>query len=49
MAVPYMAYQGERQQLNDWVSKKTPNELEEYWIAKNSISIDGIPTMPPET
>ena len=49
MAIPYMAYQGERQQLNDWVSKKTPKELEEYWITKNSISIDGIPTMPPET
>jgi hypothetical protein len=46
MAVPQMTYQAEREQLNDWVSKKTSDELEDYWTSKNSISIDGFTTIP---
>lgn len=46
MAVPYMAYKAEREELNDWISKKTSDELEDYWTSKNSINIDGLTTMP---
>lgn len=44
MAVPYLSYQGEREQLSDWAIKKGDEGLRRYWEEKNQTSIDGIPT-----
>lgn len=40
-AVPYMNYQGERDTLKHWTSKKTPDELRAYQLEKNAASLDG--------
>lgn len=45
MAVPYFGYQEERSDLNDWAAKKTPDQLEAYWQQKNTLSLDGKPTL----
>ena len=42
--VPLMNYQGERELLKNWGTKKTEQEILEYWEKKNSESIDGFPT-----
>ena len=44
MAVPFLAYQGEREQLIDWAVKKGQDGIHSYWQEKNQTSIDGIPT-----
>ncbi len=44
MAVPYFSYEGDRELLSDWATKKGNAGLAEYWEEKNQISIDGIPT-----
>ncbi|WP_289283012.1 pyridoxamine 5'-phosphate oxidase family protein [Methylophaga sp. UBA5088] len=44
MAVPYYAYQGEREQLNNWAEKKGVEGIEDYWREKNAKTIDGIVT-----
>ena len=44
MAVPLLAYQGERTQLVDWAVKKGPDGIRQYWQEKNRISLDGKPT-----
>ncbi len=44
MAVPFFGYRGEREQLNDWASKKGDTGIKEYWLEKNQLSIDGKPT-----
>ena len=44
MAVPVLAYQGERRQLVDWAVKKGPDGLRQYWREKNQTSLDGKPT-----
>jgi hypothetical protein len=44
MAVPYFSYEGERELLSDWATKKGDEGLKQYWQEKNQISIDGIPT-----
>lgn len=44
MAVPYFSYEGERELLSDWATKKGDAGLKQYWQEKNQISIDGIPT-----
>ena len=43
-AVPLFDYQGDRQLLNDWAKKKSPEDLAAYWAEKNQHSIDGLPT-----
>lgn len=40
-AVPFMDYQEERTVLRDWAEKKGPDEIRNYWEAKNVTSIDG--------
>ena len=42
--VPLMAYQGQREQLTDWATKKGPEGLRQYQQQKGSRSIDGLPT-----
>lgn len=43
-AVPYFAYEGERDQLVEWSKKKGEDGIRKYWEDKNQQSIDGIPT-----
>ena len=44
MAVPYLSYDGEREQLSDWATKKGDDGIKQYWEDKNQLSIDGTPT-----
>jgi hypothetical protein len=44
MAVPFMAYQGEREELNHWAEKQGEDRIKEYWERKNTVSLDGKPT-----
>lgn len=44
MAVPFYAYEGERELLSNWAAKKGDAGLKQYWQEKNQTSIDGIPT-----
>lgn len=44
MAVPFFDYVGDREQLNDWATKKGDSGIRDYWNEKNQISIDGKPT-----
>ena len=44
MAVPYYAYEGERNLLRDWAIKKGKQGLQQYWEEKNQVSLDQIPT-----
>jgi hypothetical protein len=37
----------EREVLTRWAAKKTPEELAEYRIEKNTVSIDGLPALDP--
>jgi hypothetical protein len=43
-AVPLMSYEGDRGLLVQWSSRRSDNDLAEYRRAKNSASIDGLPT-----
>lgn len=42
--VPLFDYVGERDTLTRWAQSKGEQGLEEYWRAKNAVSIDGFPT-----
>jgi hypothetical protein len=42
--VPLMTYQGQRERLIDWATKKGPEGLRQYQQQKGSHSIDGLPT-----
>lgn len=44
MAVPCFSYEGDRELLNDWASKKGHEGIKEYWAQKNQFSLDGVPT-----
>jgi len=44
MAVPLYDYVEERQQLNNWASKKGAAGIKKYWLEKNQLSLDGKPT-----
>lgn len=41
MGVPFYAYNGEREQLNEWANKKGEEGIKAYWREKNQKSIDG--------
>ena len=43
MAVPFMDYRSDRDQLTKWAEKQGDN-IEKYWEEKNQLSIDGKPT-----
>ena len=43
-AVPYMDFKEERKTLNSWADKKEDEKLKEYWLEKNTKSIDGFET-----
>ena len=42
--VPLYEYQGDRDQLLNWATKKGEEGLQQYQVQKNQISIDGLPT-----
>jgi hypothetical protein len=44
MAVPYFAYQGDRDLLEEWALKKGDEGIRQYWAEKNQLSLDAIPT-----
>jgi hypothetical protein len=44
MGVPYYDYSNDRELLNDWARKKSEEEIKQYWLDKNQLSIDAIPT-----
>jgi hypothetical protein len=44
MGVPYYEYRGDRDLLNDWASKRGEDGIKQYWLEKNQLSIDEIPT-----
>lgn len=44
MGVPMYDYQGDREALNQWASKKGPAAIEDYQRKKNQVSIDDFPT-----
>ena len=44
MATPYFDYKEERTMLSDWADKQGKEGLEKYWIKKNQVSMDGIPS-----
>jgi hypothetical protein len=41
--VPLMAYQGQREELQNWAVEKGPVQLKDYHRRKNALSIDGLP------
>lgn len=43
-AVPFFEYRGERETLKNWAESRGRDDIEEYWIEKNQISLDGKPT-----
>lgn len=43
-AIPFYRYEGERNQLVDWATKKGDSGIRKYWEEKNRVSIDGIAT-----
>lgn len=44
MGVPFYEHQGTREDLKHYFAAKSPDEVEAYWRAKNTQSIDGLPT-----
>lgn len=44
MAVPIYHYVAEREQLNNWATKKGSHGIAEYWREKNTLSLDGEPS-----
>lgn len=43
-AVPFMAYEGERDVLEKWADRKGPEGIAQYWDTRNQHTIDGAPT-----
>ncbi len=46
-AVPHMAYERERETLDEWAARKGPDGIAEYHAEKNARSIDGLPGVAP--
>lgn len=44
MAVPFYAFERERDQLSQWATKQGEDGISKYWRDKNQLSIDGIQT-----
>ncbi|PTA68073.1 pyridoxamine 5'-phosphate oxidase family protein [Deinococcus arcticus] len=44
MAVPLMTLDRQRDELNTWAARQTPDQLADYQQRKNRLSIDGFPT-----
>jgi hypothetical protein len=44
MAVPFMSFEAERDELNSSMEKRGPAKVQEYWEQRNALSLDGKPT-----
>ena len=44
MGVPNYEYSSDRELLNDWARKRGEEEIRQYWLDKNQLSIDAMPT-----
>jgi hypothetical protein len=44
MAVPFMDYRHERDELKNWAEKQGEAGINDYWQKKNTVSFDGHPT-----
>ena len=44
MAVPFLDYRAEREELNQSMARRGPEKVAEYWQERNKVSIDGRPT-----
>ena len=44
MGVPFYHFVAERPQLNEWAEKKGVAGIRQYWLDKNQVTIDEIPT-----
>lgn len=44
MAVALFDFVDDREQLNNWALKKGESGIEDYWLEKNQLSLDGKPT-----
>lgn len=44
MAVPYYDFKEDRNQLEQWAEDKGQEKIEEYWVERNTKSLDGKPT-----
>lgn len=44
-AVPLYDYVGERSLLDDHFGRKSPEQIHDYHLAKNAVSIDGLPAL----
>ena len=44
MGVPFFGYEGEREMLSTWATKKGETGIRQYWMDRNRVSLDGIPT-----
>jgi hypothetical protein len=47
-SIPFMDYHDERPTLLQWAARKDRDELADYWAAKNTRSIDGLPALEPD-
>jgi predicted pyridoxine 5'-phosphate oxidase superfamily flavin-nucleotide-binding protein len=44
MAVPFFEFKEERTELKTWAEKQGKDKIEEYWVNRNTQSIDGFST-----
>jgi hypothetical protein len=44
--VPLMTYDGDRDDQERWADRKGEDGVAEYWVEKNSTSLDGLPGLP---
>lgn len=44
-SVPFMDHVGPRTVLDEWVDRRTDDDIEAYWAEKNARSIDGLPAL----
>jgi len=44
--VPIMEYKNDRRTLDGWAKDKSPQDIVEYQVKKNAVSIDGLPGVP---
>lgn len=44
-SVPKMEWVEDRTRLDKWADHRTDSEIADYWVEKNSVSIDGLPAL----
>lgn len=44
-SIPLYEYVGDRPTLDEWAERKGQDGIVEYWLEKNTVSIDGLPAL----